>query len=74
MSFSETTVNAAWDRAGGKCETCKKQLSFDNRGREGRGKWEAHHKKAAKDGGADTLSNCKILCFECHKNTKSFGN
>lgn len=25
--------------------------------------WEAHHKTAVSAGGADTLSNCEILCI-----------
>jgi 5-methylcytosine-specific restriction endonuclease McrA len=41
-----------------------------NRGREGRGAWEAHHVNA---NGEDILSNCEILCWDCHKNTGSFG-
>jgi len=71
MAFSEEIVKKAWDRAQGHCERCKKQLTFENRGRgEGRGCWEAHHKSA---NGSDVLSNCEILCFDCHKATASFG-
>lgn len=83
MAFSESTIKAAWERAGGKCECtrvthshgtrCNKQLVWENRGREGRGKWEAHHKTAVSSGGNDNLSNCEIVCFECHKGTQSFG-
>lgn len=84
MAFSETIVLKAWERAGGKCECrrrtcghagrCNKQLVWENRGEEGqRGAWEAHHATAVASGGADILSNCEILCLECHKNTGSYG-
>jgi len=76
VAFSQDVVERAWRRAGGKCECrrrthghsyvrCNKQLVWSNRGREGRGKWEAHHVSVS---GGDTLSNCQILCWEpCHK-------
>ena len=70
MSFPVRIVQEAWDKAGGKCERCGKKLSWDNRGREGWGCWEAHHRNSSL---GDYLSNCEILCFECHTNTGSFG-
>ena len=85
MAFSKGTIEAAWKRAGGKCECrrkthshlyvrCNKTLSFDNRGKDGAwGAWEAHHITAVASGGSDVLSNCEILCIECHKNTGSYG-
>ncbi len=76
MAFPQSVIDAAWKRSGGRCEcgrashghgkTCGKQLVYGNRGREGRGKWEGHHKWAD---GPDTLSNCEILCWDCHKAT-----
>jgi len=73
MAFSESVVTDAWKRADGQCERCDKQLAWENRGREGRGCWEAHHKMSLAVGGSNTLSNCEILCFECHSNTRTFG-
>ena len=81
MAFSEKVVKQAWERAVGKCECrrkehnhdyvrCNKQLVWENRGREGKGAWEAHH---INSNGMDILSNCEILCWECHKKTRSFG-
>lgn len=67
MAFTEETVKTAFDNAGGKCEKCKKQLSWENRGREGWGKWEAHHKNGNPDD--DRLANCQIICWDCHKAT-----
>ena len=77
MAFPESVVEAAWRRAEGRCQCrrrshkhryvrCNKQLVWDNRGREGRGKWEAHHISRT---GGDTLSNCEILCWDCHAPT-----
>ena len=76
MAFPESVIDQAWKRSGGKCE-CKrtshghasphgKQLVKSNQGREGIGAWEAHHINA---NGGDVLSNCEILCWDCHKKT-----
>ena len=81
MAFSDETVLAAWKRSGGKCECrrvshnhlynhCGKELVWNNRGREsGRGAWEAHHRTSIHVSGSDSLSNCEILCWDCHKRT-----
>lgn len=77
MSFPDKVVSEAWIRADGKCECereshghrtpCGKSLFWKSRGREeGKGAWEAHHKES---GGPDTLSNCEIICWDCHKET-----
>ena len=77
MAFSDNVVLQAWKRAGGRCECkrkshdhnynrCNKVLNWQNRGREGIGAWEAHH---INSNGPDTLSNCEILCWNCHKLT-----
>jgi 5-methylcytosine-specific restriction protein A len=73
MAFSDSVVQDAWKRAGGECERCGKQLTWENNCREGRGCWEAHHKTSVAAGGSDTLSNCEILCFDCHAKTRTFG-
>ena len=80
MAFSDEVVRQAWQRAGGKCECkrsthdhsyvrCNKELVWENRGREGRGKWEAHHRTSVEAGREDTFSNCEILCWDCHSAT-----
>ena len=77
MAFSDNVVDLAWIRAGGKCECrrqshnhayirCNNELVWGNRGREGIGKWEAHHLSSS---GGDILSNCEILCWDCHSLT-----
>lgn len=84
MAFSNETIVKAWNRANGHCECeratcgharkCNKQLSRYARGDDNSPYgWEAHHKTAVSNGGQDTLSNCEILCMECHKNTRSYG-
>ena len=85
MAFSDSTVAAAWRRAGGKCECgrstcghsyfrCNQRLDWYARGLDNHpGGWEAHHRVAVASGGSDTLSNCEILCIPCHKNTRTYG-
>ena len=80
MAFSEETVRQAWQRASGKCECtrkthnhtgrCYKPLSWGDRGRSsGWGAWEAHHRTRVESGGTDALSNCEMLCWDCHSRT-----
>jgi len=79
VAFSDETVRQAWQRAGAKCECtrkthghigrCNKTLSWGNRGRSGWGAWEAHHRTSIQSGGTDALSNCEILCWDCHSRT-----
>lgn len=82
MAFPNKVIEAAWERARGGCECrrkihnhrsmrCNKVLSFKNRGRTGWGCWEAHHLNSSLP---DTLSNCEILCWECHCQIRSFEN
>ena len=77
MAFPDNVIEAAWKRSGGRCECrrkshnhsygrCNKTLSFNNRGRTGWGCWEAHH---INSNGGDVLSNCEILCWDCHSRT-----
>jgi hypothetical protein len=42
--FSPDEKERAFEKAGGECECCGKQLSYGNsRANPGRGQWEAHH-------------------------------
>jgi 5-methylcytosine-specific restriction endonuclease McrA len=83
--FPDEVVIAALNRAGGRCE-CQRTnrdclyrhsyfrcgeigLTLDNRGT----RWQAHHKTSVDAGGDDTLSNCEILCLNCHQATRTFG-
>ena len=75
MAFAESVVKQAWERASGQCECtrrthshfyipCGKQLVWEMRGKVERGGWEAHHTGVV---GGDVLSNCLVLCWDCHE-------
>ncbi|GHV81703.1 hypothetical protein AGMMS49991_02610 [Spirochaetia bacterium] len=70
-NFSLETEAAAWRRANGKCEDCGRTLIKDDRGNESEDSWQAHHE----DGNPSNNEpdNCKILCFDCHSKTPSYG-
>lgn len=61
MAFSEDVKAQALRNAGYKCEKCHKTLSMVTA--------EAHHKTSVSAGGSDALSNCQILCHDCHVST-----
>jgi len=80
-AFPQDVVDQAWERSGGRCECtrsshphgakrCPKKLNKGSRGKESEMGWEAHHIVTT---GPATLSNCQILCMECHKLTRSYG-
>jgi hypothetical protein len=78
--FPDSVVREAFARAGGRCECtrtthphsgrCPQKLVWEYRGRDVSGGWEAHHRNSQ---GPATLSNCEILCQDCHKRTRTFG-
>lgn len=78
--FPEAIIQEAWDRSGDRCECerktcghagrCPQKLLRGSRGAETEYGWEAHHINSE---GPNTLSNCQILCQECHKNTETYG-
>lgn len=78
MSFSDSVVDQAWTRSGGRCECtltghghserCGHELLRDRRGAEPSYCWEAHKKVA---GGDDSLDNCEILCHQCCKQIRA---
>jgi len=83
--FPDEVVESALERAGGRCQCertnsdCLRKHNYfrcsengftvNNRGT----KWETHHKTSQDAGGDDTLSNCEILCLECHTATRTYG-
>lgn len=80
MSLPGLVVKQAWDRSQWKCECrrkthghsgrCNRPLLWASRGKESSYGWETHHITAS---GPDTLSNCEILCQDCHKKTRTYG-
>lgn len=75
MAFSTEVTDAAWRRAGGKCECTRQGCRHTGRCNAALtdGKWHAHHRTAQSVGGSDGLSNCEALCIPCHQNTASYG-
>ena len=77
--FPDEVIATAWIGCNGFCECtrvghghgarCARSIELDQRGREGPGAWEAHHRTAVESGGGDELSNCEILCWPCHSKT-----
>jgi len=68
-------IDKAWKRSGGKCECtrwshahnvirCGQELVWENKGKEGKGRWETYHISRA---GPDTAANYEILCATCYK-------
>lgn len=77
MAFSEATKDAAYVRSGGRCECHRQDGLHYGRcptrvNRHGPGV-EYHHKTATDRGGSDGLSNCEVLCVQCHMRTDSYG-
>ena len=67
MAFPNDVVEAVWGIVKGECENCGKAIVWENRGREGRGAWEAHY--ADNNSNNNSHANCKILCWDCHLRT-----
>lgn len=82
--FDDPTLEAAFERSGGRCECqrtscghggrCSEEFDYEDRGGSGEpGAWQAHHRRSRDSGGDSNLENSEILCIECHKNTGSYG-
>jgi len=82
--FRESTVMARFKHAGGRCECkkdncwhvgpCPQEFEWKDRGTaDNYEAWQAHHWIAVSEGGSDHVTNCRILCVRCHKNTESYG-
>ena len=70
VEFSESVLDAAWERQNGLCAACGKVLVDLNRKPRTRGAWNPHHREPVSLGGPGTLDNCLILCVNpnggCH--------
>lgn len=67
MGFPDDVVATEWRIVRGRCEKCHIELIWSNRGRYGYGAWEAHHMDSNPN--HDSITNCQILCWECHAKT-----
>lgn len=79
MSFSETVKDAALKRSGGRCE-CRRVRHKWHTGKQRCKKTvtprtaQFHHVTAqSAPSSHDGLSNCEVLCRECHEGTASYG-
>lgn len=71
MAFSEDIIKRAWERQGGCCAACCKELVWANRDHGEKGAWHAHHRILPGLREADNLINCVLLCInppDCHSN------
>lgn len=64
--FSEEQRELIFDKTDGDCYYCEKELSFDNRGRQGRGAWEVEHLVPRANGGTDHMNNLVPACWPCN--------
>ncbi len=75
MAFPDDVVRQAWERAGGQCECrrrthahfytpCGKILIWQKRGQAAAGGWDAYKADVSM---GEVLSNCEILCSDCHR-------
>ena len=60
QEFSRSVKLAAWERAGGCCESCRRKI-FPGDGP------EYDHIITCEQGGDNSLKNCQVLCIWCHK-------
>ena len=84
--FDNTVVKSRFEQAGGQCECtrsdcnppheerCPQKFNWEDRGTaDNYEAWQAHHWVPQSIGGEDHVTNCRILCVSCHKETESFG-
>jgi len=57
-AFSDKQQNQVYKEQGEKCAICKNKFKKEE--------LEAHHKLAFADGGETIVSNCQMLCKDCH--------
>ncbi len=68
MSYTDTELNAIYERTSGYCHICKKKLAFSNYARLGeRGAWEVEHSRARCRGGSGHLGNLYAACIGCNR-------
>ena len=66
--YSNTQLNAIYDRTSGYCHLCHKKLAFKNYAAFGlRGSWEVEHSRARAKGGSNRLNNLDPACIFCNR-------
>jgi len=72
MGYDEDRLNMIFNKTGGFCRHCQKQLSWNSYGsRDSRGGWEVDHSHARASGGTDNLRNLWPLCWNCNLDKSS---
>jgi hypothetical protein len=77
MAIQDDIVRKAWERASGQCECekrthphfyvpCAKPLVWENRGKKGWGGWQI---KLVEPTGAESVTNCEVVCMTCYELT-----
>jgi 5-methylcytosine-specific restriction endonuclease McrA len=67
VSFDEDDLNYIFDKTGGECHYCGKQLAWSNYGLVGkRGAWEVDHSIPVSRGGTDHQNNLWPACVSCN--------
>lgn len=64
--FSPRQQKQAYKNQKGRCAVCGRAFPLE--------KLEAHHKKAYADGGETVISNCLMLCHDCHADITAHQN
>lgn len=72
MAYSDDQLEAIFDRSGGDCHLCGKQLAFGNYACHGsRGAWEVDHSRARARGGSDYQRNLRPACISCNRSKQA---
>lgn len=58
MSFNDNIKTQVYHRQKKRCGMCGDKID---------GTYECHHIIRKADGGKDTLNNCVMLCYDCHR-------
>lgn len=67
MAFNADVLTFVFEKSGGRCTYCEKQLSWANYGVRGtRGGWEVDHSRARSNGGTDHGNNLVAACWSCN--------
>jgi hypothetical protein len=72
VAFDEETAHRVYEKSGGRCVYCTKQLARGNRGRRGeRGAWHIDHRRSQANGGTHHLNNLSAACIDCNEDKSS---
>ncbi len=68
VSYFRDQLIEIFDRSGGQCHLCDKQVAFTNYACAGaRGAWEVDHSRPKAHGGSCRLNNLRAACIDCNR-------